>query len=64
MEKEINETLNSNDVAFKLDFDYWEKIVKKLKVYKAKVCVEISFQATLKLYYERFCRDMKYKSMR
>jgi hypothetical protein len=56
MEKEINDTLNSNEVSFKLDFDYWEKIVKKLKVYKAK--------ATLKVFYDKFCRDMKYKSMR
>jgi 1,2-phenylacetyl-CoA epoxidase catalytic subunit len=56
METEINDTLNSNEVTFKLDFDYWEKIMKKLKVYKAK--------ATLKVYYDRFCKDMKYKSMR
>jgi adenylate cyclase class IV len=37
MEIQINDTLNNNDVTFKLDFDYWEKIMKKLKVYKAKV---------------------------
>jgi hypothetical protein len=41
MEREINETLNSNEVAFKLDFDYWEKIVKKLRVYKAKVPIAL-----------------------
>ena len=37
MEKEINDTLNNNEITFKLDFDYWEKIMKKLRVYKAKV---------------------------
>lgn len=56
MELEINAMLNTNDVQFRLDFDYWEKIMKKLKVYKAK--------ALLKQYYERFCRDLKYKNLR
>jgi len=56
MEVDINETLNSSDITYKLDFDYWEKIMKKLKVYKSK--------ATLKMYYDKFCKDMKYKSMR
>lgn len=47
MEKEINDTLNSNDVSFKMDFDYWEKIMKKLKVYKAKVNFNNNFRPPL-----------------
>lgn len=41
---------------FKVDFDYWEKILKKLKVIKAKTI--------LKNYYDVFCKELKYKSMR
>lgn len=41
---------------YKIDFDYWEKILKKLKVIKAKTI--------LKNYYEVFCKELKYKSMR
>lgn len=55
LEGEINEMLNMG-AEFKVDFDYWEKILKKLKVKKAK---EI-----LKNYYEVFCKELKYKSMR
>lgn len=55
MENEINQLLN-NGAEYKVDFDYWEKVLKKLKVVKAKTI--------LKNYYDTFCRDLKYKSMR
>lgn len=55
LEAEINQMLNMG-AEFKVDFDYWEKILKKLKVKKAK--------AILKNYYEVFCKELKYKSMR
>jgi hypothetical protein len=55
LEAEINQMLNMG-AEFKVDFDYWEKILKKLKVKKAK--------AILKSYYEVFCKELKYKSMR
>lgn len=55
MEDEINKMLNQG-ADFKVDFDYWEKVLKKLKVIKAKTL--------LKCYYETFCKDLKYKSMR
>lgn len=55
MEVQINFTLN-NGAEFRLDFDYWEKILKKLKVIKAKTI--------MKTYYEVFCKELKYKSLR
>ncbi|CAD8065353.1 unnamed protein product [Paramecium primaurelia] len=55
LEGEINQMLNYG-AEYKIDFDYWEKILKKLKVIKAKTI--------LKNYYEVFCKELKYKSMR
>lgn len=55
LEGQINQMLNTG-AEFKVDFDYWEKILKKLKVIKAKTI--------LKNYYDIFCKELKYKSMR
>ena len=54
METEITNTLQGQNLSFKIDYDHWEKILKVLRIKKSK--------AILREMYEQFISE--YKQMR